>query len=151
MSSQNSQVKDLVVNRRAGFEYELSDTFEAGLALLGSEVKSLRNGRGNLQEAYVRIQNDEAWLMGCHISPYAQANRNNHEPLRPRKLLLKRAELTKLEKAVGQKGMTIVPKKIYLRGRLIKLEMAIGRGKKLHDKRNSMKERDAKRDMERRR
>lgn len=151
MSTQNSQVKDLVVNRRAGFEYELSDTFEAGLALLGSEVKSLRNGRGNLQEAYVRIQNDEAWLMGCHISPYAQANRNNHEPLRPRKLLLKRAELTKLEKAVGQKGMTIVPKKIYLRGRLIKLEMAIGRGKKLHDKRNSMKERDAKRDMERRR
>ena len=151
MSSQNSQVKDLVVNRRAGFEYELSDTFEAGLALLGSEVKSLRNGRGNLQEAYVRIQNDEAWLMGCHISPYAQANRNNHEPLRPRKLLLKRAELTKLEKAVGQKGMTIVPKKIYLRGRLIKLEMAIGRGKKLHDKRNSMKERDAKRDMARRR
>lgn len=146
------RIRDLVVNRRAKFEYELTDTFEAGLALTGSEVKSLRDGRGNLQEAFVRVdRKGEAWLMNCHISPYAQANRNNHEPLRPRKLLLKRSELDKLAKGVGQKGMTVVPKRLYLKGRLIKLELALGKGKKLHDKRQSLKKKDAQRDMDRRR
>lgn len=148
--SSKQQIRDLVVNRRARFEYELTDSFEAGLALTGSEVKSLRDGRGNLQEAYVRLQGGEAFLMQCHISPYAQANRNNHEALRPRKLLLNAAELAKLDKAVGQKGMTIVPKRLYLKGRLIKLEIALGKGKKLHDKRHSLKAKDAKRDMDRR-
>ena len=144
-------IRDLVVNRKARHEYTLTDHFEAGLVLLGSEVKSLRAGQGNLQEAYVRLKNGEAWLMNCHISPFEQANRNNHEPLRPRKLLLNRPEISKLEKAVGQKGMTIVAKRLYLKGRRIKLEIALGKGKKLHDKRQTMKARDAKRDMERRR
>jgi SsrA-binding protein len=147
--SKPGDIQDLVVNRKARHEYELLDTFEAGLALLGSEVKSLRVGRGNLQEAYVRIQKGNAYLMGCHISPYAQANRNNHEPLRPRQLLLNRSELEKLHKGVGQKGMTIVPVRIYIKGRRIKLEISLAKGKKLHDKRQTMKARDAQRDMER--
>jgi len=147
--SSDNTIRDLVVNRRARFEYELTDEFEAGLVLMGSEVKSLRDGRGNLQEAYVGVRKGEAWLHGCHISPYPQANRNNHEPLRPRKLLLNQSELAKLEKGIGQKGMTIVPLRIYLKGRRIKLEIALGKGKKLHDKRNTLKEKDAKRAIER--
>lgn len=149
--SSSPDIRDLVVNRRARFEYELTDTFEAGLVLQGSEVKSLRDGRGNLQEAFVKLEDGEAWLMNCHISPYAQANRNNHEPLRPRRLLLHRNEITKLEKGVGQKGMTVVPKRLYLKGRRIKVEIALGKGKKLHDKRQSLKARSAKREMDRRR
>lgn len=145
-----SAVRDLVVNRRARFEYHLSDFFEAGVALTGSEVKSLRAGQGNLQEAHIRIRDGSAFLYGCHISPYAQANRMNHEPLRPRQLLLHAAEINKLRKAVEQKGMTIVPTRIYLKGRRIKVEIAVGKGKKLHDKRHTIKQREAKRDMDRR-
>ncbi len=142
-------IKDLVVNRKARFEYELSDIMEAGLSLTGSEVKSLRDGRGNLQEAFVSLERKGAWLRQAHISPYAQANRNNHDPVRPRQLLLRRNELARLEKGIGQKGMTIVPLRLYLKGRLIKLEIALGKGKKLHDKRASIKAREAKRAMER--
>lgn len=144
-------IRDLVVNRKARHEYTLLDTFEAGLVLVGSEVKSLRAGQGNLQEAYVRLDRGEAWLVNCHISPFEPANRNNHEPLRPRKLLLNQNELSKLKKGTGQKGMTIVALRIYLKGRRIKLEIALGKGKQLHDKRQTMKARDAKRDIERRR
>jgi SsrA-binding protein len=140
-------IRDLVVNRRARFEFLLTDTFEAGIVLLGPEVKSLRAGRGNLQEAHVRVKDGSAWLHGFHISPYAQANRMAPEPLRVRRLLLNRSEIAKLRKAVDQKGMTIVPLRIYLKGRLIKIEIAIGKGKKLHDKRQSIKQREANRDM----
>lgn len=151
MSKDPNRIKDLVVNRRARHEYELYEHFEAGLALLGSEVKSLRAGKGNLQEAYVGLQPDGAWLMQCHISPYNHANRQNHDPMRPRRLLLHSHELLKLRRATAERGMTIVPLRLYLKGSLVKVEIAIARGKKLHDKRHALKERDARRDMERHR
>lgn len=141
----------LIDNRRVRHEYELVESFEAGLSLLGSEVKSLRQGNANLAEAYVRLTPEGANLVGCHISPYAEANRQNHEPVRPRRLLLHRHELTKLERAVKQRGMTVVPVKLYLKNRRIKLEIALARGKRLHDKRHDLKARDAKREIERQR
>ena len=141
--------KDLVVNRRARHQFEIHDRFEAGISLLGSEVKSLRMGRGNLQEAFVRLDGTRASLRGCHISHYAEANINNHEPLRARQLLLHRHELLKLTKGVRERGFTIVPLRIYLKGSRIKIEIALAKGKKLHDKRHSLKARDAQRDMQR--
>lgn len=151
MSRDETRIKDLVVNRRARHEYELHDTMEAGLALLGSEVKSLRAGKGNLQEAYVALQPDGVWLLQCHISPYSHANRQNHEPMRPRRLLLHQHEIQKLRKATAEKGFTVVPLRLYLKGSLVKVEIAVARGKKLHDKRHALKERDARREMERHR
>ena len=147
----SQQEKTLVEHRRARFEYTLHDEFEAGISLLGSEVKSIRAGQANLAQAYIRLQDGSAFLMGCHISPYEQANRNNHEPMRARRLLLKRNELEKLRKGLQQKGMTIVPLKLYLKGSLIKLSLALAKGKNLYDKRESLKAKDQKRDMDRRR
>lgn len=144
-------VRDLVTNRRARFDYQLEDRFEAGLSLVGSEVKSLRAGRANLQEAWIRLDDDGAWLIGCHISPYAEANRFNHEPLRERRLLLRTPELAKLRKATAERGRTIVPVRLYLKGSWVKVEIAVGVGKKQHDKRASLKERDARREMDRHR
>ena len=144
-----SDEKNLVVNRRAKFDYLIHDRFEAGLALQGSEVKSIRAARANLQESHVRIQPDGAWLYGCHVSPYVEANRNNHDPLRPRQLLLKKAEISKLRKGLSEKGMTIVPLRLYLKGQFIKIEIALGKGKKLHDKRQSLKQKEAKKEMTR--
>lgn len=135
--------KTLVDNRRARHDYELGDRYEAGIALVGSEVKSLRAGKGNLQEAFVMLRSDGAWLVGCHISPYEQANLFNHDPTRKRQLLLHHHELAKLRKATGEKGMTLVPTRIYLKGSRVKLEVAVGRGRKHHDKREAIKERDA--------
>lgn len=149
MSNEASRIKDLVVNRRAHHEYLVLDTFEAGVALLGSEVKSLRNGKGNLQEAFVALRPDGAYLMQCHISPYTHANRQNHEPMRPRQLLLHHHELLKLKKATSEKGMTIVPLRLYLSGSRVKVEIAVAKGKKLHDKREALKEKDARREMQR--
>jgi len=142
-------IRDIVVNRKARHEYFVEETFEAGLSLLGSEVKSLRAGRANLQEAYVRLDAGGAWLVGCHISPYTHANRNNHEPTRDRRLLLHRSELYKLRRGTQQKGMTIVPLRIYLQGSLFKVEIALAKGKKLHDKRHALKAKQAKREMDR--
>jgi len=147
--SSPSPIRDLVVNRRARHEYYLEDTWEAGISLLGPEVKSLRAGRGNLQEAYVSVGKDGATIHGFHISPYAQANRFNVDPVRPRRLLLNQSELAKLEKGTGPQGMTVVPVRVYLKGRLVKIEIALGKGKKLHDKRESIKEREANREMAR--
>lgn len=141
--------RSLIENRRARFEYHLKDTFEAGIALLGSEVKSLRGGRANLQEAWVRLDDDGATLMGLHVSPYVQTTQGGHEPLRPRRLLLNHSELAKLAKGVG-KGLTIVPTRVYIKGRYIKVEIALAQGKKLHDKRQTIKERDLDREMRRR-
>ncbi|TNE88649.1 MAG: SsrA-binding protein SmpB [Deltaproteobacteria bacterium] len=141
--------RSLIDNRRARFEYFLKDTFEAGIVLLGSEVKSLRAGRANLQEAWIRLDEEGATLVGLHISPYEQANRNNHEPMRPRRLLLHGTELNKLQKG-KDKGLTIVPTRIYIKGRYIKVEIALAQGKKLHDKRQTIKERDLDREMRRR-
>ena len=142
-------IRVLVRNRRASFDYHLGDRFEAGIALLGSEVKSLRAGQANLQEAFVRLDGDVAWLQGCHISPYPQANRQNHEPLRQRQLLLHRHELAKLRKQANQRGKSIVPTQIYLKGSWVKVEIALGTGKKLHDKRAAIKERTIKSELRR--
>ncbi len=141
--------RDLIVNRKARHDYFLLDEFEAGISLLGSEVKSLRAGNGNLQESHIQLRDDGAWLYGCHISPYEQANRNNHEPLRPRRLLLRKPELEKLRKGTREKGMTIVPTRVYLKGSYIKVEIALAKGKKQHDKRHDIKDRDARREMDR--
>ncbi|MBW1877348.1 MAG: SsrA-binding protein SmpB [Deltaproteobacteria bacterium] len=141
--------RNIVTNRRARYDYHLHDRFEAGIALLGSEVKSLRAGKANLQEAYVRLQPGGAWLVGCHISPYTHANRLNHEPLRERRLLLNRREIHKLKRGTREKGMTIVPLRLYFKGSLVKVELALAKGKRLHDKRQTLKARDAKREMDR--
>lgn len=146
-----STERALVTNRRAGFDYHLEDRYEAGIALVGSEVKSLREGKANLQDAWVRIGPSGAVLMGCHISPYEQANRFNHDPLRERPLLLGRTELTRLRKATHEKQKTVVPTRIYLKGSWVKVEIAVATGKKAHDKREAMKTRDAKLEMARHR
>lgn len=143
-------VKVLATNRKASFEYFLFERFEAGLALMGSEIKSIRAGQVSLAEAYVRVENGrDAWLMEAHVAPYAQANRFNHDPKRPRRLLLHRREIRELWDAVRQKGVTIVPTRIYLKEGRAKLEIAIARGKKLHDKREAIARRDAERERDR--
>ena len=139
----------IAVNRRARFEYAIEDTFEAGLVLTGTEIKSIRAGKVNLAEAYARIEHGEAWLIGAHIAPYDQGNRNNHEPRRTRKLLLHRTQIAELTGLTQQKGLTLVPLRLYLRGGRAKLELGIARGKKAHDKRRSIAERDMRRELAR--
>ncbi|MBN94922.1 MAG: SsrA-binding protein [Deltaproteobacteria bacterium] len=141
--------KSIAVNRKARHRYQIEDTYEAGLVLVGSEVKSLRNGKVTLTEGYVRLEEGEAWLVDVHIPPYEQANRENHEPTRPRKLLLHRRELKRLFGKVAQQGYTLVPMQLYFSGGRAKLEVGLGRGKKLHDKRHDEKKRDAKREIDR--
>ena len=141
--------RTLVVNRQARFNYEIMEKFEAGISLLGTEVKSIREGKANIKEAYADIRNGEAWLIGAHISPYSHGNITNHDSLRDRKLLLNAREIDKLQGKVMEKGLTLVPLRLYLKGRLIKLELGVGRGKKLVDKREDIKKREQERDMER--
>jgi SsrA-binding protein len=143
-------VKIVATNRKAGFEYFLLERFEAGLSLQGSEIKSIRAGQVSLAEAYVRVDNHEAWLVEAHIAPYEQANRFNHDPKRPRRLLLHQKEIRELWDAVRQKGMTIVPIRIYLKAGRAKLEIAIAKGKKMHDKRQAIAKRDLDRELSRR-
>ncbi|MEX0592227.1 MAG: SsrA-binding protein SmpB [Nitriliruptoraceae bacterium] len=150
----NSQTGDgtklIVSNRRARFDYHLDDRYEAGLELVGTEVKSLRGGKGSLAEAWVKVDRDgEAWLMQAHIPEYEYGNRNNHDPVRPRKLLLRRREIDELAHEVGAKGVTLVPTRLYFRNGRAKLEFAVGKGKNVADKRQTSKERDARREMER--
>ncbi|MBI4731157.1 MAG: SsrA-binding protein SmpB [Chloroflexi bacterium] len=142
-------VKVVATNRRAGFEYFLFERFEAGMALQGSEIKSIRAGQISLAEAYVNVDGTNAWLVEAHIAPYEQANRFNHDPKRPRRLLLHKKEIRELWDAVRQKGVTIVPTRVYLKDGRAKLEMAIAKGKKLHDKREAIARRDAERGSER--
>jgi SsrA-binding protein len=137
--------EDLVRNRKALHAYHVLETWEAGLALLGTEVKALRSGRGQLQDAYVDVVDGELWLKQAHISPYEFGTDANHEPLRPRKLLLRRAEIDKILKAVVRKGYTLVPLAIYLNDKgLIKTRIALAEGKQGKDKRDALKERDQK-------
>lgn len=140
-------VKVVATNRKAGFEYFLLERFEAGLSLKGSEIKSIRASQISLAEAYVRVEGQEAFLMDAHIAPYEQASRLNHDPLRPRRLLLHKKELRELWDAVRQKGMTIVPTRVYLKDGRAKLEIAIAKGKKMRDKREAIARRDAEREM----
>ncbi len=135
--------RDAAVNRRARFNYEIGQTFEAGVALTGTEVKSLRDGKANIADAFAGAKGGELWLYNCYIPEYLQANRFNHETRRPRKLLLHKREISRLVGAVDREGMTIVPLRVYFndRGRA-KVELAVARGKKLHDKRETAKKRD---------
>ena len=141
--------KLITQNRKARHDYLIEETVEAGLALVGTEVKSCREGKANLTDAYAAVQDGEIWLMQCHINPYSHGNRGNHDPLRPRKLLLHRSEIEKLKVAVTQDGRTLVPLRLYFKHGLAKAEIAIARGKKTYDKRQSMAKRDAERSMQR--
>lgn len=142
-------VKVVATNRKAGFEYFLLERFEAGLSLQGSEIKSIRAGQVSLNEAYVEVDGVNAWLVEAHVAPYEQANRFNHDPKRRRRLLLHKKEIRELWNAVRQKGVTIVPTRIYLKEGRAKLEIAIAKGKKLYDKREAIARRDAERERER--
>lgn len=137
-------------NKRAGFEFELLDKYLAGLVLKGTEIKSIREGKVNLQDGYCFFNNSELFVKGITITPYAQGTHYNHEAARERKLLLKRSELTKLEGKVEEKGLTLVPTRLFVNEKgFAKLEIALARGKKTHDKRDSIKERDIKRELSR--
>lgn len=144
---QGPSTKLIVQNRRARYDYTIEDTFEAGLALTGTEVKACRLGKATLADAYAVVREGEAWLLGCHISPYPHGNRANHDPTRPRKLLLHRDEITLLERKVAQEGRTLVPLRLYFKHGLAKAELGVARGRKRHDKREAIAERDAKRRM----
>ena len=141
--------KLIVENRRARHDYQLLDRFEAGLQLAGTEVKSLRDGRASLGQAYAEIRDGEAWLVGAEIQVYDQGNRANHDPSRPRKLLLHRREIDSLYGTVREKGLTLVPTRLYWRDGKAKVEIAVARGKERIDKRRDLAERDARRQMER--
>lgn len=139
----------MIQSRRASFDYELLDRFEAGITLTGSEIKSLRAGGVTLGEAFARVKNGEVFLEGMHIPPYKDASYNNHEPLRSRKLLLNKREIAEISKGLERKGLTLVPTRLYFKEGWVKLEVALGRGKKRYDKRQDEAKRDAQRQMER--
>jgi SsrA-binding protein len=139
----------IALNRRARHDYAIEQTLEAGLVLTGTEIKSIRAGHANLAEAYARIERGEAWLIGMHVAPYAQASHVQHEPVRTRKLLLHRDQIAELIGLTQAKGMTLVPMRLYLRDGKAKVELGIARGKKSHDKRRSIAERDMRRELER--
>jgi len=142
--------KVIAENRRARYDYFIEDRFEAGIALTGTEVKSLRQGEGSIAESYAALQGEEVWLINSHIPEYSHGNRMNHEPRRKRKLLLGRREIDKLNGAVTRQGLTLVPLSLYFNGRgRAKVELALARGKKAHDKRETIKERDWKREQQR--
>ena len=144
-----SSEKLIASNRRARHNFDILETYEAGLVLLGTEVKALRDGRADLKESYARVEGNEAWLIGCHISPYAQGNRANHDPLRPRKLLLHRGEISRLLGRVMEKGLTVVPLSLYFKGGRVKVELGLARGRKTLDKRQVIREREERREMDR--
>jgi SsrA-binding protein len=146
---QRSGDRVVAQNRKARHEYHVLQTWETGMVLQGTEVKSLRDGKANLADAFARLDNGELWLYGLHISPYEAANRFNHDPLRPRKLLMHRSELRRLVGQVEQKGLTLVPLDIHFSGGIAKVNLALVRGKKLHDKRDALRERAEERDMQR--
>ncbi|HZU15094.1 MAG TPA: SsrA-binding protein SmpB [Candidatus Dormibacteraeota bacterium] len=141
--------RDIAVNRRAFHDYFVDETYEAGMALTGTEVKSLRAGRVNLRDGFVRIDGNQAWLENVHISPYAQGGYANHDPLRPRKLLLHAEEIASLIGKVRQRGYTLIPLRMYFAGNHAKVEVGLCRGKRQYDKREAIAERDARRQMER--
>lgn len=142
-------IKVVASNRKAHFEYFLLEHFEAGISLLGSEIKSIRAGQISLAEAYIEVDGKNAWLVNANIAPYAQANRMNHEPKRKRRLLLHKREIREMWDAVRQKGVTIVPVQAYLKDGRVKLDIAIAKGKKLYDKRQDLAKKDAEREIDR--
>lgn len=136
-------------NRRAYHDYEIHDTIECGVVLVGTEVKSLRDGHGNLEDAFAKIDRDEIWLLGCEIPEYTFGNRLNHKPKRPRKLLLHRREITKFAEKAAVKGFTLVPTRMYFKEGKAKVELAVAKGKQSHDKRQALKSNEAKREIQR--
>lgn len=141
--------KIVTVNRKARHNYHILDTIEAGIALVGTEVKSLREGRINLKDSYARIKNGEVWLVGVHISPYSHGSYNNHPPERDRKLLLHRKEIRRLIGKVQESGLTLVPLKVYFRNGIAKVELGLARGKRVYDKRDDIAKRDVQREISR--
>jgi SsrA-binding protein len=145
----DEQERDVAVNRRAYHDYFIDEKYECGVVLTGTEVKSIRNGRCNLRDGFVRIDGNEAWLENVHISPYAQGNVMNHDPMRPRKLLLHRKQIASLIGKVRQKGYTLIPLRVYFLRNHAKVEVGLARGKRQYDKREAIAERDAKREIAR--
>src|SRR5690606_9835581 len=141
--------KVLAVNKKANFDYAIEETIEAGIVLKGTEIKSIRSGKVQIRDAFVLIRNNEAWISNMHISPYEQGNIHNHDPLRSRKLLLHRKQINMLVGKIKEQGYAIVPLKLYLKDGFAKVLIGIGKGKKLYDKREDLRKKEAKRDMER--
>jgi SsrA-binding protein len=148
-SNEEAGEKAVCRNRRARHQYEIMDTIEAGIVLVGSEVKSLRAAHASIEEAYARVEDGQVWLIDCDIPELPQASRFNHKPKRPRKLLLKRREIEKFASEAKQRGCTLVPLKLYFRRGFARIELALARGRKLHDKREAMKKADAQKEMKR--
>lgn len=148
-SDEKVKTKVIADNRRARHEYEILETFEAGISLVGTEVKSLRGGQANLQDAFARVEEGEVWLYNCHISPYDKGNRFNHDPVRKRRLLMHRREIIKLKSKIQEKGLTLIPLRLYFKGSLAKVALALAKGKQLYDKRDTVSKRDSKRQLER--
>lgn len=145
----NESEKNITVNKKAEYEYFIEQRIEAGIALVGTEVKALRQNKANLVDGYAVLRDGEAWLMSINISKYNQGNINNHDPLRRRKLLLKKTEIRKLQSKINEKGYTLVPLRLYFKGGKVKVEIGLARGKKSYDKRESIAKKDLKRDLER--
>lgn len=146
----NDAEKNITVNRKATHEYFILQTFEAGIALVGTEVKSLRQGKANMVDGYAKIENGEVWLVNVNISEYTQGNINNHDPRRDRKLLLNRSEIRKLIGKTREKGLTLVPLRLYFKNGKVKVELALAKGKKVYDKRHAIAKKDFQREQERR-
>jgi len=145
-----SKDRTVATNRKARHDYFIDETYETGIVLTGTEIKSVRDGRVNLRDSYAQVKNGELWLIDTHIAPYKQAGRSSHEPKRPRKLLMHRHEINRLQGKVQEKGYTIIPLRLYFRNdKWVKVEIALARGKRLYDKRRAIRERDAQRETER--
>ena len=149
MPSQEPRDRAIATNRRARHEYSILETFEAGVVLRGTEVKSLRAGLVNFKDSYATVRNGEVWWLGCHINPYSHGTDANHDPERDRKLLLHAKEISRLSGKVAERGLTLIPLKLYFKSGRAKLELGLGRGKKLHDKRSTLREREVTREMDR--
>ena len=149
MAAEDPEKQIIATHRRARFDYEIVDTIEAGLVLVGPEVKSLRAGKASLSDSYATVRRGEAWLHNAHISPYDKAGRDNPEPRRDRKLLLHRAEIGRLQGKLAEKGLTLIPLKLYLKNGRVKVQLGLARGKRTYDKRQAIRKREEERDMKR--
>ena len=150
MSKAGTETKSITTNRQAFHDYDIEETYEAGIALTGTEIKSVRRGKVNLRDSYARIEGREVWLLNAHISPYEESGAYfNHEPDRPRKLLLRKDEIAQLIGLVQAKGLTLIPLRLYLKGGYAKIELAVARGRRKYDKREAIAEREANREIER--
>ena len=147
-ASKASRDRAIATNRRARHEYEILETVEAGLVLRGTEVKSLRDGLVNFKDSYASVRNGEGWLLGCHINPYSHGTDANHDPERDRKLLLHKREIARLSGKISERGLTLVPLRLYFKEGRAKVELGLARGKKLHDKRATLREREVRREMD---